>query len=258
VFPEADMIRCARPIIAAALLVATLTMVAGCNRGGEEAAAPVASTPPAAVAPPVEAPAPAPAEEPAPPEGVLRAYVWECDGGVKLNMKNLFREDAITLDMHEGPRKLPRVPSASGAKYSDGSITFWTKGGTATFERAGSAPVECRELRAASLLADARARGVLYRGTGNEPGWLVEIGPGNRLTYVTQFGEERHDFATIPERGGEEIGVRVFVADTDRGRFKVTVAKETCLDDMSGDEFDHRMLVEWGEETRRGCATAVQ
>jgi putative lipoprotein len=252
------MSRCARPIIAAPLLVATLATLAGCNRGGEEAAAPVASTPPAAVAPPVDALAPAPAEEPAPPEGVLRAYVWECDGGLTLNMKNLFRENAITLDMHEGPRKLPLVVSASGAKYSDGSLTFWTKGGTAIFERAGSAPVECRELRARSLVSDARVRGVLYRGTGNEPGWLVEIGPGARIGYVTMFGEERHEFAGAREPGGAAEGVRVFVVDTDRGPFKVTVARETCLDDMSGDEFDHRMLVEWAGETRRGCATAVQ
>ena len=253
------MRRYARPILTAPLLIATLAVLAGCKqRADEQAAAPVETAPPAAVTPPVSSPPPAPAEEPAPPEGVLRAYVWECDGGLTLNMKNLFRENAITLDMHEGPRKLPQVASASGAKYSDGSTTFWTKGSTATFEHAGNAPVECRELRARSLVADARERGVVFRGTGNEPGWLVEIGPGSRITYVAMFGEERHEFANVSESGGEAAGSRVFVADTDRGPFKVTVARETCLDDMSGDEFDHRMLVEWGDETRRGCATAVQ
>jgi membrane-bound inhibitor of C-type lysozyme len=252
------MRRYARPLVTAHLLIATLAVLAGCKqRTGDQAAAPVESTPPAAVTPTVSSPPPAP-EDPAPPEGVLRAYVWECDGGLTLNMKNLFRENAITLDMHEGPRKLSQVVSASGAKYSDGSITFWTKGGTATFERTGSAPVECRELRARSLVADARERGVLYRGTGNEPGWMVEIGPDRRITYVSMYGEERHEFANATEPGGEAAGTRVFVADTDRGPFKVTVATETCLDDMSGDEFNHRMVVEWGEETRRGCATAVQ
>ena len=245
--------------IAIPLLFAALNVLAGCKQPAtEQAAAPVEPVPSAATAPPVSVPVPAPADASAPPEGVLRAYVWACDGGLTLNMKNLFRDDAITLDMHEGPRKLPRVASASGAKYSDGSITFWTKGGTAIFERAGGTSVECRELRARSLVADARERGVLYRGTGNEPGWLVEIGPGARIGYVTMFGEERHEFANAREPGGEAEGVRVFVAETDRGPFKVTVARETCRDDMSGDEFDYRMLVQWGEESRRGCATAVQ
>jgi membrane-bound inhibitor of C-type lysozyme len=240
------------------LLVAALATLVGCKRAGNEAAAPVVAEPPATTAPASgTAASAAPADE-SPPEGVLRAYVWECDGGLTLRMKNLFRENAITLEMHEGPRKLPQVVSASGAKYSDGSITFWTKGSTATFERAGSEPVECRELRARSLLADARERGVRFRGTGNEPGWMVEIGPGTRLTYVTMYGEERHEFAAITERDGEQTGVRVFIADTDKGPFRVTVARETCLDDMSGDEFGHRMVVEWGGETRRGCATALQ
>jgi putative lipoprotein len=252
------MHRCVPERAPASLLLAALATLAGCNRASEEAAAPVVVEPPTAAEPQAAAPTAAPAADDAPPEGVLRAYVWDCDGGLTLNMKNLYREGAITLDMHEGPRKLPQVVSASGAKYSDGSITFWTKGGTATFERAGSAPVECRELRARSLVADARERGVRYRGTGNEPGWMVEIGPGTRLTYVTLYGEERHEFANVTERDGEQTDVRVFIADTDEGPFTVTVAREACQDDMSGDEFDHRMVVEWSGETRRGCATAVQ
>ena len=39
---------------------------------------------------------------------------------------------------------------------------------------------------------------------------------------------------------------------------KVTVAREACTDDMSGAEFDHRMVVEFGGQTLRGCAAAVQ
>jgi len=158
----------------AALLLAALPVLTGCERGS------VTKTPPAAAGPTVPAePAPAAAAAPAasettddvaPPEGVLRAYVWECEGGQTLRMKNLYRERAITLEMHEGPRRLPQVVSASGARYSDGSLTFWTKGSSATFERAGSAPLTCRELRSQSLLADARERGVRYRGIGNEPG----------------------------------------------------------------------------------------
>ncbi|RPI13998.1 MAG: hypothetical protein EHM60_07725, partial [Lysobacterales bacterium] len=120
-------------------------------------------------------PTPAPAAGDEPPEGVLRAYVWNCEGGQTLRMKNLFRESAITLEMHEGPRKLPLVVSASGAKYSDGSLTFWTKGGTATLERAGEPAVQCQEDRPESIRADARERGVRIRGTGNEPGWMVEV-----------------------------------------------------------------------------------
>ena len=171
-------------------------------------------------------------------------------------MKNLYREGAITLEMHEGPRKLPQVVSASGARYSDGSLSFWTKGRSATFERAGSAPVPCRELRAASLLADARERGVRYRGIGNEPGWTVEVGPGTRLEFVTNYGEEKHAFETTAV-DGDGAGQRVFVAGPDAERIEVTVTEDACADDMSGERFTHRMRVVFGGKTYQGCATAL-
>jgi putative lipoprotein len=193
-----------------------------------------------------------------PPEGVLRAYVWNCDGGLTLSMKNLYRENAITLDMHEGPRKLSQVVSASGAKYSDGSLTFWTQGDTATFERQGSAPVSCREARYASLLADARERGVRFRGRGNEPGWTVEIGPGTRLEFVTDYGQERHAFDGVAESGSETAGARVFRAEHGSERIKVSVTTEPCTDDMSDERFAQLMVVEFGGRSFRGCATALQ
>jgi uncharacterized membrane protein len=193
-----------------------------------------------------------------PPEGVLRAYVWDCDGQLRLRMKNLYRENAITLEMHEGPRKLPQVVSASGAKYSDGSLTFWTKGATAIFERQGSAPVNCRESRAESLLADARARGVRLRGSGNEPGWTLEIGPGARIVYSGDYGQQRHEFDSATERAGEVADTQVYVAGDGAGRIEVTVTQQACSDDMSGAGFDHRMVVQFGGVTYRGCATRLQ
>jgi len=256
---------------AAVLLLAALSTLAGCQRSPDPSsspsAAPAAATGPSAPAAQAagETSAPAatatsvpPADDVPPPEGVLRAYVWECDGGLTLRMKNLYREGAITLEMHEGPRKLPQVVSASGAKYSDGSLTFWTKGSEASFERAGAPPVQCREARAQSLLADARERGVIWRGRGNEPGWTVEIGPGQRLSYVTSYGEQRYDVEATTERGGDEIGVHIYIAETPAGRLKVSVAKEPCADDMSGEAFDHRMVVEHGDRTYRGCATELR
>jgi len=235
-----------------ALVLAALLSLAACQRAAEPPAAVEA------VSPPTTEPAPtAPADE-ALPEGVLHAYVWECDGELTLDVRNLFREDAVTIGLHEGERKLPLVVSASGAKYADETITFWTKGNEATFERKGTPPVTCREVRARSLLADARVRGVSYRGTGNEPGWMVEIGPATRLLFVTNFGEERHEFGDVSARDGDSTGVTVFVARHGDQEINVTVAREACVDDMSGAEFDHRMVVEFGGQSLRGCAAAVQ
>jgi uncharacterized membrane protein len=242
-----------------ALLLVALICLTACQRAAEPPAGAEASRPAAGAETPVTvAPAPAGHVDGALPEGVLHAYVWECDGGLTLNVRNLFREDAVTLGLHEGERKLPRVASASGAKYADETVTFWTKGREATFERKGTPALNCRELRARSLLADARVRGVLYRGTGNEPGWVVEIGPGTRLLFVANFGQERHEFDGVGTTGPDASGVTVFTGQHGDEAIKVTVIREVCLDDMSGAEFDHRMVVESGDQILRGGAAAAR
>jgi uncharacterized membrane protein len=242
-----------------ALLLVSLPLLTGCPRSPDQPA-PSATEPVAAPEPSPAAQAAPPSADPdvPPPEGVLRAYVWNCDGGLTLNMKNLYRENAITLDLPEGPRRLPQVVSASGASYSDGSLTFWTKGDTATLERQGSAPVQCREVRYESLMADARERGVRFRGRGNEPGWTVEIGPGTRLEFVTDYGQERHAFDAASESGSETAGARVFRAEHGSQRIKVSVTTEACTDDMSDERFAQQMIVEFGGRSYRGCATALQ
>lgn len=243
--------------LAAAILIATLPSLGGCGRGQVDVED-SGKTPPAAVERvTTNPPLPAVNEDVPPPDGVLRTYVWDCDGGLKLRMKNLYREDAITLELHEGPRRLPHVIAASGAKYSDDYLTFWTKGSTAIFERSGSAPVNCRELRAESVVADAHERGVRYRGAGNEPGWLVEIGPGVRLLYVGDYGKDRRKYDMVTERDGSEAGALVFTAGSGSDRIAVTVTRQACSDDMSGEAFDYRMDLAIGNSNYRGCATAI-
>ena len=230
-----------------------LLAVAGCQRKEVPAGETAADAKPAATVP-ATAPSPAPAADEV-PAGALRAYVWQCADGQTLVMRNLFREKAIAIDFHDGTRRLDQTVSASGARYADSVMVFWTKGSTATLERQGSPVVHCEERRADSLREDARARGVVYRALGNEPGWILEIGPGTKLSWTTNFGQDRHDFeqtqaATTPD------GASVFAAQNDAFTLKATVKAERCVDD--GDvEFDHVVTVESGGQTFRGCGTRL-
>jgi len=223
--------------------VIAATALAACQRKQDTAA--------------TETPAPATPADAAPPEGVLRAYVWQCDDGHTLKMRNLYRENAIAIDLHEGTRKLPGVPSASGAKYDDGTVSFFSKGGAAVFTRKDGQPVRCREVRSQSLLEDARLRGVLYRGSGNEPGWMLEIGPGSDLTWVTAYGEERHAFANALASGDAATGV-VYTATDATDQIKVTVVQTACQDDMAGLPFDYQVTVVAGGREYHGCGNRLQ
>jgi putative lipoprotein len=238
-------------LAAATLLFGT----AGCQRKQPPAAQPDAASTPAAPAPAPAAPSAPATSADEPPAGTLRAYVWYCEDGQKLVMRNLFREQAIAIDFHDGTRRLEQTPSASGAKYADAITTFWTKGSTATLERQGAAAVKCEERRAESLVEDARARGVTFRAMGNEPGWVLEIGPAARLSWTTNWGADRYDFdqsQSAPVDGG-----MAFSAQQGTNSIKATVKVERCVDD--GDvEFDRAATLEFAGQTYRGCGVELQ
>jgi len=241
----------------AVVLLACTSALAGCSRKTDET--PTATQPTAPAPTTARQPTPEPTAAPTEdvPEGVLLAYVWDCEDGTSLTMKNLLRENAIVLDLHEGPRHLPQVVSASGAKYDDGSVSFWTKGDTAMFERKGGAVVNCRENRARSLVADARARGVAYRGQGNEPGWVLEISPPGAIVFNTNYGQERHAFQDATVTGDAASGAEYRAAKGD-AQIGVTVTQEPCQDDMAGTQFDYSFVVQLGGRTYRGCGNDMR
>jgi membrane-bound inhibitor of C-type lysozyme len=239
-----------RPV---ALVVVALGGLAACQR--QPPAEPAVTTPEPAAAP-VPAADPVAAADDELPTGVLRAYVWECADGQTLVMRNLFREKAVAIDFHDGTRRLDQAISASGARYADAVATFWIKGSTATLERQGTAPVQCEERRAASLREDARVRGVVYRATGNEPGWVLEVGPAAQLSWITNFGSETHAYDTSLESAESGGTGRVFTAGEGDQAIRVTVRQERCIDDGEV-EHDHAATVEFGGQTLRGCGTRL-
>ncbi len=228
-----------------------LAMTAGCQRKEPPATeATLPATPAAALAP--AAGVTTAVDEV--PEGVLRAYVWECADGQRLVLRNLFRERAIAIDFHDGTRRLDQTVSASGARYADAVTVFWTKGSAATLERQGAPAVTCEERRAESLREDARARGVAFRSLGNEPGWVLEVGPGTRLSWTTNFGELRYDFDQARESTTD--GAVTYVAQQGTNAIKATVRRAACVDD--GDiEFDHVVIVEFEGQQYRGCGSRL-
>jgi len=215
--------------------------------------APGAGTTPAAQSPtPAVAP---PSTTDSVPAGALRANVWQCQDGQRLVTRNLFRERAIAIDFHDGTRRLEQTVSASGARYADSVVVFWTKGGTATLERQGAAAVACEERRAESLREDARLRGVVFRALGNEPGWTLEAGPGDTLSWTTNWGEDRHDFDQAQQAVLAD-GTVVYTAQNAAGSIKATLKPERCVDDGEV-EFDHVATVEFAGQTLRGCGSRL-
>lgn len=239
------------------LALACLALLAStaCSRKEPPATAAVtAPATPATPAPTAAVPAPATTSDEV-PAGALRAYVWQCQDGQQLVMRNLFREQAIAIDFHDGTRRLEQTAAASGARYADNVVVFWTKGSAATLERQGSPAVPCEERRAESLREDARLRGVVYRALGNEPGWVLEAGPAGRLSWSTNYGQDQYLFEAAQQTNSADGAVE-YSASTDGHALKATVRPGTCTDD--GDvEFDHRASIEFDGQAYEGCGSRL-
>jgi len=69
------------------------------------------------------------------PKGIsTEKFIYECDEGKTLSVEFDTRGEMVMLTINRRWIYLPRVPSASGAKYSDGNSIFWLKGEVATIE----------------------------------------------------------------------------------------------------------------------------
>ena len=202
--------------------------------------------------------APDPVQSAGTRSNTLQAHVWRCSDGSTIHTRNIASPPGITLRTETETRTLPQVRAASGVRYEDAAMLFWTKGDTATLERKPGKTTDCREIRSQSLLEDARIRGVTFRGTGNEPGWLLEIGPENRVMFEDGYGSMRVVFQSLPPRADAQPGVTIHENTSNAYRMKITLRRQTCADTMSDETFPFTVDVEVEGAKRRGCGQSLR
>lgn len=82
---------------------------------------------------------------PAPAGSPQRAQVYDCADGSALVITQA-DGDAIEAWLADGRHRLPQVPAASGARYTDGRVSVWNKGQEVLLERDGGS-WRCTESR---------------------------------------------------------------------------------------------------------------
>jgi len=184
------------------------------------------------------------------PEAPLTVYVFECGTSFSFVMKTI-GADAVDVTVPEGTRRLARERTASGAKYSDGKVAVWNKGHEASLDLFGTAH-ECEENHPLSIREDARARGVEFRGAGNEPGWVLEL-LRDRIVFTGDYGKSR---AALPRPNAQvetTSGGTLYTAVSSSNRLTVRIQRRECMDPMSGERFEAQVEVQLNARTYRGC-----
>lgn len=92
----------------------------------------------------------------------------------------------VTIDgLAAGPVTLPKAPSGSRARYTDGTTTFWSKGAEATLEGPGQAPRTCTVVADPAALSSTRWR--LVRLESSDGTTIVPVDPSR---YTLEFGAD--------------------------------------------------------------------
>lgn len=98
----------------------------------------------------------------------------------------------------------------------------------------------------------ARARGIAFRGIGNEPGWLVEVGTGETpaLHAELDYGERKIDLAHV-QRFSEARG---YAGTTSDGvEVKLQLQSGDCSDGMSDQTYPVSAKLSVGDKAYAGC-----
>ena len=175
---------------------------------------------------------------------------FDCD---TLALTATFHEDRVVIEVPEQrPLTLPHAESASGARYSDGTDTFWTKGREARFEHHGSTET-CRERR--DPWQEAGDRGVDFRAVGQEPGWFLEIDNDKQIRVVYDYAEHQM-VAPVPAPASKGNAL-VYDMMVDSRRLRITIDDTPCNDVMSGEAFPRSVSVAIGTRMLHGCGRNI-
>lgn len=71
-----------------------------------------------------------------------RVFTFHCESDYTFTVQ--FKGDTAVVTLPGRTVRLPQVVSGSGARYSDGDITFWNKGNTARLELGDRTYDACR------------------------------------------------------------------------------------------------------------------
>ncbi|MBE9538083.1 MAG: MliC family protein [Proteobacteria bacterium] len=189
---------------------------------------------------------------PADSQPVGKTLVYECTG-YEFIARTGPGEMAVWLE--DRYLVMSREYSASGEKYVEGDVTFWSKGEEALLIIDNQKFGDCKLAPHRVPWEDARRRGVDFRAVGNEPGWTLEIRHDHHILFVGDYGMNRVLFPSPTQ--STEGALTVYAASNDKLQLKVEILDELCTDTMKGDTFTSQVAVYLGDNTFTGCGNSL-
>lgn len=106
----------------------------------------------------------------------------------------------------------------------------------------------------------AKKRGVRFRGIGQEPGWIVDVlgeKGSERLELTADYGELKLSFETVNREEQANPSLTFYRAKSGQHSIEVEITPEKCADAMSGQPYDHKVVVRLDGRELRGCGKSL-
>ena len=122
----------------------------------------------------------------------------------------------------------------------------------------------CKNDRYAAIWEHAKLTGVQFRALGNEPGWILELGENNRAVLSANYHQVVVE-APMQDPENNQSGrhsryqLTTFPAAKDEAgtALQIDIWAETCLDSMSGEQFETRVTVKMAGAEWQGCGKSL-
>jgi len=120
------------------------------------------------------------------PFQLARTIVYRCPDQAGFTVTMDAAGSSVRLEgLVSGPVTLPLAPSASGARYSDGQTTYWSKGFEALFEAHGEPSRTCTIIADPAMLPGTRWRLARIQSMDD-----TVATPDDRSRYTLEFGSD--------------------------------------------------------------------
>ena len=182
------------------------------------------------------------------PRPMSQTLVYECTG---IEVIARVGPGEMALWLPDRYLVLSQVRAASGTKYVEGDVTFWTKGDELLLVVGAERYNDCALNRLRAPWEDARRRGVDFRASGNEPGWTLEIKEGRQLLFVGDYGARRL-LLEAPEKELDSTGYHYWASSADNV-LEVRVSDSPCTDTMQGTPFPATVELQVNGKFYQGC-----
>lgn len=178
-------------------------------------------------------------------------YVFECPNKESYTVRIENNNASLFLPM--GFVSLPRVQSASGTKYSDGTTTVWLRGTQAILNVGGKPLGACINNSGAAAWEKARLDGVNFRAVGNHPGWYLEITDNKSILVGMDKDKKRYEFPFAAPKLSAADTKATYETRKDRWKLSVVTTEQECRDLTTGKLYDRTVTLKLNSKSYSGC-----